>query len=235
MYHSITLGSKNTWDSWHLIPKSRPLVNPPRPKTNYVDIPGGNGQIDLTENLTGKPTYENRTGSWTFIAENGFKPWSELYSEIMAHLHGRAMRATLEDDPSYFYEGRFSVSGWDSGANYSTITIDYNLNPYKWSAHSSTEDWIWDTFNFETGVIKQYSNLSLEEGPVTVDITGREIPAIPVFITSAPGVTMTYGGKTYALSIGHNVFDDIVVNEGTYEFTFQGSGTITLQCRGGVL
>ena len=28
MYHSITIGDKNTWDDWHLIPATRPLFHP---------------------------------------------------------------------------------------------------------------------------------------------------------------------------------------------------------------
>ena len=54
MYHSITIGTKNTWDDWHLIPKSRPLVNPPSVKTNVVDIPGGDGALDLSTALSGR-------------------------------------------------------------------------------------------------------------------------------------------------------------------------------------
>ena len=104
MYHSITIGDKNTWDDWHLIPASRPLFNPPPVKTNYIDIPARDGNMDLTEVLTGKPVYNNRTGSWTFYVENGFKDWTVLYSEIMVYLHGREFRAVLEDDPGYYYE-----------------------------------------------------------------------------------------------------------------------------------
>ena len=72
MYHSITFinsqnKEKNTWDDWYLIPSSRPVFNPPSVKTQYIDIPGANGQIDLTESLTGYPVYKNREGSWNFM------------------------------------------------------------------------------------------------------------------------------------------------------------------------
>ena len=44
MYHSITFDNeKNTWDDWHLIPSSRPLVAPPSIKSNYVDVAGVDG------------------------------------------------------------------------------------------------------------------------------------------------------------------------------------------------
>lgn len=234
MYHSITIGEKNTWEDWRLIPSSRPLVNPPNVKTHFIDIPGGNGSIDLTESLSGKPTYENRRGNWEFIVQNGFKEWSELFSEIMAYLHGRHMKAVLEDDPLYFYEGRFSIDSWKSGQNYSTITIGYNLNPYKWSLIGSTDEWIWDTFNFETGVIKSYRNMGVS-GTLNVDLTGGIIEAVPVITTSTSGMTVTYNGYTYTLSKGHNIIEEIVIGSGEHTLVFTGNGTVTVECRGGRL
>ena len=42
-----------SYDDFGLIQKSAPEVTPPAPKTNYVDVPGANGSIDLSEALTG--------------------------------------------------------------------------------------------------------------------------------------------------------------------------------------
>ena len=140
-YHSITIGDKNTWDDWHLVPSSRPLVAPPPVKTSYVEIAGGDGALDLTESLTNRPTYGMRTGSWEFIVVNKgqlpysgtFSKWCDLYSEIMAYLHGKSLRVILDDEPGYYYTGRLSVSNWTSAPGNSTITINYTLSPYKTS------------------------------------------------------------------------------------------------------
>lgn len=131
MYHSITFGSKNTWNDWHLVPTSRPVFDPPVLKERYIDIPGGDGVIDLTESLTGYPVYQNRTGSLEFIVMNDYWPWQEAYSTICDYLHGQRMKAVLEDDRDYYYEGRFKVSKWKSDKYYSTITIEYSVSPYK--------------------------------------------------------------------------------------------------------
>lgn len=131
MYHSITIGNKNTWDDWHLIPASRPLFNPPKVKTSMATIPCGDGMLDLTTTLSGRPTYNNRTGSWIFFVENGFKKWAVLYSEIMTYLHGQQHTAVLEDDPDYYYEGRFFVNEWKSEKDWSQIVINYNVKPLK--------------------------------------------------------------------------------------------------------
>ena len=48
MYHSVTFGDKNTWDDWRLVPASRPVFNPPAQKVKTLEIPGGDGVIDLS-------------------------------------------------------------------------------------------------------------------------------------------------------------------------------------------
>lgn len=140
MYHSITFGDKNTWDDWRLIPSSRPVFNPPAQKVKTLDIPGGDGLIDLSQALTGYPVYQNRTGSIEFYVMNDFKPWQNAYSDIMDYLHGQTMRAILEDDPEYYYEGRFTINTWKSEKDWSKIVFDYSVAPYKWSIQSSLDE-----------------------------------------------------------------------------------------------
>lgn len=140
MYHSITIGDKNTWGHWHLYPESRPLVVPPKRKTNYVDVPGMNGTLDFSEVLTGYPTYEMREGTWTFYVENGYGEWFERYTEIMNYLQqGKKYQVVLEDDPDHYYEGYLSVNQWQSVKDYSKIAIDYKMFPYKYWAEPSRE------------------------------------------------------------------------------------------------
>ena len=226
MYHSITIGDKNTWDDWHLIPESRPLFNPPSVKFNYVEIPGADGVLDLTTAMTGKPLYNNRNGSWSFIVENGFKDWSELYSEVMAYLHGQRFRAILEDDPDYYYEGRFSVNQWRSDPQWSKIVIDYNVAPYKQYVIGE-ENWLWDTFNFETGIIRYYKNLVVN-GSLNVIVIGDAMDTIPVIISSVSGMKVSAGGKEYTLSRGANRFSGLVIQNGENKLTFNGNGTISI-------
>lgn len=160
MFHSVNYGDKNTWEDWKLVPTSRPLFTPPGLKTKYVDIPGRDGKLDLTEVERGYPLYNNRTGSHEFIVVNDFyepvdnsEEWYVRYSKIMNYLQGKKLRAVLEDDPEYYYEGRFSVNAWKSDKQYSKITINYDVGPYKWSKYRSDNRWEWDPFNFQNGVI----------------------------------------------------------------------------------
>ena len=237
MYHSITFGKndvwKNTWDDWHLIPKTRPVFNPPQIKTHYIEIPGGDGVIDLTESLTGRPTFGNRTGSFEFYVDNDFKDWTHLYSELLAQFHGQQLMAILEDDPKYYYFGRFSVNNWKSDAARSSIVIDYNVDPYKRSLHSSTDDWIWDTFNFETDLAFVYRNIVID-AERTVRIIGGNMPVIPTIVVSTSMVAV-FKGKAYQLNAGENYLNGIVIQNGENAITFKGSGTVEIRFEWGKL
>ena len=46
-------------DDWRLVPASRPVFNPPAQKVKTLEIPGGDGVIDLSQSLTGYPVYQN--------------------------------------------------------------------------------------------------------------------------------------------------------------------------------
>lgn len=238
MYHSIIFDDAiNTWDDWHLIPSTRPVVNPPEVKTNFLDIPGGNGSIDATEALTGYPTYENRTGSWEFYVANGYKDWDVAYSDILNYLHGRRRKAVLEDDLSFYYEGRFSVNEWKSDKIASLITIDYNVYPYKRNIDSTGEDWLWDPFDFETGIINELKALTVD-GSLEVTVINRQehvVPTITVSGTGSNNMTLTFNNKEYSLVPGKNVNGYIVLQPGENTLKFTGNGTVTIDYRGGSL
>lgn len=207
MYHSITFGTKNTWDDWHLVPEEDPLVAPPKLVEKMIAIPGATKMLDLTDAQVGYPQFENRTGTWNFKVLNSYfgdgyayKEPTELMSEIMNYLHGKRMKCILEDDSSFYYYGRFQVASWNQEPNYSTITIDYDLLPFKREIYTTEEDWLWDPFSFKTGVIenKKMVGVKISKGS-TVTITlypddWGSMPVIPKFKTTAS--TMKVAIKT---------------------------------------
>lgn len=240
MYHSVTFGDKNTWEDWRLVPSSRPVFNPPPQKIKTVDIPGGNGLIDLSESLTGYPVYENRTGSMEFIVMNDFKRWHIAYSDILDYLHGQTMRAILEDDPEYFYEGRFTVNQWKSEKDWSRIVIDYSVGPYKWSVLSSIDDWRWDPFNFQTGAILPilFRNLAVttnvKEHRFRSELLGKA-PICPRFLVTS---TAKRGVKARFINHALGIDETKLIPDGTVqipEFVFFGNqgAIISLWCDSG--
>lgn len=150
-FHSIIFTkngvSKNTWNDFHLIPSSRPDIVIPSRAFKYVDIPGRSGSLDLSEYLTGStPTYSDRSGAFEFVVIREYdgqiidnRSWIERKQELMTFFDGSIMNLKLEDNPSYYYIGRVSIEGWQTGESFSTININYRLKPFKYNSTDGQE------------------------------------------------------------------------------------------------
>lgn len=247
---SLKHGSINTWDDWHLIPTSRPVFQQGDVKTLYIDIPGADSKIDVSEALSGYPTYNNREGSLEFIVANGWrKNWATGFSQFANWLHGKVLRIVLDDDPEYFYEGRMKLNEWKSNndGTWSNVTIDYDLKPYKYSTYFSTDKWLWDTFNFETGVTYDCGSKAVN-GETTIIIRNNQMHVIPTFI-----IYNTYDSKWKLELNGNSVEVSLNINDqnkkesvreptlellpgvNTLKVTPISSGTIDIFFRGGSL
>lgn len=235
--NGVTFGSKHSYDDWGLILKSRPVISPPSPKTVYVDIPASDGIIDLTESLTGDVKFENRTITCEFNVLDARNRWSNIYSEILDFLHGQNMRVILDEDPTYYYIGRLKVNEWKSNKKTSTITIEGTVEPYKLEMFSSLEDWEWDSFNFETGIVRDYRNIRVD-GSLNFTIEGRRKSVVPSFIVKSDdgsGLKVKFNGTTYDLVDGTDRVLNIIIKNGTNTLYFTGDGTVSIDYRGGRL
>lgn len=140
----------DAYDTWGLTPASRPKFKKPTLKSHYVDIPGANGDLDLTESLTGAPVYNPIDDSIVFDineyrdSNNHTITWSQRYDEIANFLHGRSCDVVLLDDLTYVkvsgvwtiqsgwhYKGRVTVDDFVPGEVFSQLTLSFHLQPYK--------------------------------------------------------------------------------------------------------
>lgn len=145
MYHSLIFidgaTTKNTWDDWHLIPSSRPNVEQPNPSYKYIDIPGRNGSLDLSTYLTGSVAYSDRSGTLNFYVANEDpetavpfnRDWATFKQTLAQFFSGQTvLKMKLEDDPDYYYKGRFYMKSWSTGDSFSQISIEYRIDPFKY-------------------------------------------------------------------------------------------------------
>ena len=138
MVHSVVIDDHDLYLRWHLVPKSRPYVAPAEMKTQYVEIPGSDFDLDYTESMTGKIQYKPRTGSWEFMMiPDGDSPLMK-YKDIQMYLDGRVRFAILRDYPTFAYKGRFWVSGVKSENMWSSITINYKVDPWAYDSQSKS-------------------------------------------------------------------------------------------------
>ena len=199
----------------------------------FKEIPGRSGDLELTDALTGFPVYKNASMKLTFDFKDGsYDLWLARASELQNKLHGKRMKVVLGND-SFYYEGRISVSTEKINKHYSSVEITINRDPYKLELNSSLEDWLWDEFNFETGIIREYGNLQVN-GTLELVIPGRAMRVIPVFECSEE-MTVSYNGTTYNLLKGKSQSPDLLLGEGDNVLVFKGNGIVSVDYRGGSL
>lgn len=199
-------------------------------QTKTVDILGMNGSLDLSEAVTGYPLYKNATHKLIFDFKDGdYDTWIKRSSSLKGKIHGRRLPVILGSD-QYYYDARISVDTGKINQHYSQIVITLDAKPYKLAIRSSVEDWIWDTFNFEADVIRDYRDINV---PGNIVIIGDVMPAGCVFDCSDEGVTVTYEGISCVLPKGKSTVPDILITEGEHVMTFTGSGTASVEYRGG--
>lgn len=155
--HSVTFTvngvSRNTWTDWGLIPSSRHSEPVNGIWSQKVSIPGINGQEDLVRKYpytavnsysklkaalkndyrdkiqsdSGYDIYQPSNGSLSFIIADQAVSFFKKEQEILNFLHNQVATMMFDDDSSKTYTVRVTVSSFDSGANYSGISIAYSV------------------------------------------------------------------------------------------------------------
>lgn len=233
IHQSVSINGIDMLSTYRMALANRHCVQPPVPKTIYRDIPGADGSLDLSTAAAGRIIYERRTITLNFGCGYPLDRWPEIFSEILCNFHGREGKLIFDDDPMYYYAGRMTVAEYSRVRTLGTFTISVNADPYKYELTASDEDWLWDTFSFEKGVIRDYKELEVD-GSLSVTVPGTQRWVIPE-MTVSTAMTVSYEGKDYELKKGTNKIYGIVIKEGENMLMFTGTGTVTISYRGGVL
>lgn len=206
-------------------------ISMPESDSKTISVPGMDGVIDLTESLTGRVTYKPRVLSFTFDCPDGdMLHWHTYQAIIAGACHGKTMQITLDHDKGYYYVGRVAVSFEKKNLVNSTVTFTITAEPYKYEAIGSAEDWLWDSFNFYTGIIRAYKELAVS-GTRTLTVIGTAKPMVPT-ITCSAAMILTAAGKTYRLAVGTNRDSALPVLPGKQEWIFTGTGNVSIAFRG---
>lgn len=230
----IKIGEKHTFKDWKLIFITAD-IDFPDPKTETIDIPGANGELDFSEVLTGDIVYKNRSISIEFEMIDKFENWRNKISEISNYLHGKKFKIIFDDDPNFYYYGRLTVNDFKSNKSTGTITIEADVEPYKYDLFSSLEDWLWDSFNFETGIVCELKEIKVIKKRQII-IIGRRLKTIPTIeILDTENMVVEFEGNRYNLNRGKQRVLNIEIKEGENILNFYGNGKVSIDYRGGSL
>lgn len=229
--------SKHTLDDWGLYLRGYPIKSPPQPKWLTTDIPGANGEINYTKAFAGRVSYNIRNLHIELLSGANSEKWDSQYSEVLDFLAGKHVHIIFDSDPDYYYDAWTYAVSVAMDRHRQIIVIETRAHPYKLEMQSSLEDWLWDPFNFEDGIIREYKDLEVD-GSLSLTIPARRMEVVPTFIvsdTGGVGLDVTYNGHTYHLSDGENRVVNIDLPEGENVLTFAGNGVVSVGYRGGRL
>lgn len=216
MARGTLFGAVHSSITLHLI-QQNVEVGPAEPKTSLVEIPGGNGSIDLTEALGAGVAYKDRTIKWIFALYPG-EPWASKRSEVSNAINGKRLRIVLDDDPTWYYDGRVSVTDHKSDNRLHQITIEATCAPYKRKLTESSIS----------------AELSTELMGISCAI--GQMPLVPL-ITVAQETVVQYGEYSTTIQAGAHLLPDSLMS-GTQTIKAKvtdGTGTISITWREGSL
>ena len=149
-YYSASV-HKNTWTDWHLVTLTKLLVAPPPFKSNYVNVDGMTGELDLSD--TNGLNYANRRGSWAFKLLPQYD-FDTIRSEVIDFLHGGVFDVTISTDiDECYYHGRITVTDWKHTEQGGYITLSYNFEPFRYDPSTEVNRTINLTSNNKTSSI----------------------------------------------------------------------------------
>ena len=210
MERFFILDKFNTWYNWRLVLTAKEIT-PPEPKTNYVEIDGASGSLDLSEALTGEIVYKDRTISASFWTDEGtYKERETLLRTIVAALHGKKIRIVEPDDPDHYFYGRVTVKSYKNILPYAELTIEATCEPWRYDLYD-TERRIDVNSQIVTNVI----------------INNDGVKTLSPVITVIGSVNIVYNGTKTPLTAGSYKISDIRLRQGCNIVGVSGFGSVT--------
>lgn len=203
-------------------------VEPPTPRTQTIDIPYRDGVLDLTE-VNGKEfiRYNSTTLEITLVDLNYGWHFESKFSKLKRNILGKRKKIIIDNDPSYYYLGRVvSFSDVDKSANSGAIIVTCEIDPFKYSIHSNADNWLWDSFCFETDYIPNGKNIVVS-GELTINFFAGDQTVTPT-ITSNANMTLKLRNEIFSIKSGTQKYRDIFFYPGNNSITLKGNGIVSV-------
>lgn len=200
------------------------VIPPASPKETFVDVPGADGSVDMTE-AHGEVKYADRTGaSFTFFmkpdGDLSEAAWEDKKKEVSNRLNGLRCDIAPDKDPEYYWQGRCKVNEYASNKKLRSIVVGARLAPYK----------------LKRGVTRVSVDLTEEAQEVTLT-NGRKTVCPTIICTGRTTIDLSVGGAIDILDVGegtHKILS-FQLKEGERTITVKGTGTVTFEYQEGDL
>ena len=209
----IQFGTVNTQTHYGLIvaPYEIPM---PLAQTNFVQVPGRDGSLDLTEAFDAI-RFNDRIIYITLYATGEY---DGRVSNFVNAVHGKRLQIIFSKDSTHYYTGRVDVTTITKYDGYCEIALTITAEPYKLDRQETTV-----TVN----------------GNGTAVLTNGRMPLVPL-VTNSEQATLSFqsGGSTVRLNMSpgaHLNAQFYLLSEEVKRVTVESTGTTVFAFRKGAL
>ena len=208
----IKIGDIWSFDDWQLYLAQSPELEAAQPTVIMVNIPAGDGALDMSEALANRPIYNNRLLKFTLIVTQPEREWDEIRRTVENYCNGKRMRIVTPYDPYRYLFGRISsiIMRRDRGMAY--LDFEVQCDPWRYK-HEVTSI----SVSYVGGNVAQHGVLKNERMWV-----------LPTITTDAP-VSITINGVTESIDAGTYKFTSFFLQEGDTPYTIEGPTTANVK------
>lgn len=215
MERYFILDKYNTWYDWKLLLTAKEIQRA-EPKTNYIQLDGVSGSLDLSQALTGEVAFKDRIIKARFWTNEGNRQEREkLLRNITIALHGKKIKVIEPDDLDHYFLGRVKITSENNIIPYLEFTIEITCEPWRYAVSEAKR----------TVVVHNGDNPTY----VIIRNTGYKtlIPELEV----KDSVTIKYDDIATTLMNGTYKIPYIKLKQGVNSIVVSGNGSVTFKYR----
>lgn len=213
----ILFSDYHSFRDWNMILNGN-VITLPEPKVYKISVDGRDGDIDMSEGLTGEIKYNNASAVFTFLLTEGtYSERQTIIDNIVKYVHGKNHKIITDDDIAHYYYGRCKVTDKRNGLAYGTITIECDLEPWRYS------------------VAETIVTVNLTSTAQTISLYNSGVKTLIPELTVVGSATIIFDNHSNSLSDGTYKIVDLRLKTGATPITVSGSGTLKIVYREGSL
>lgn len=204
--------TKNSLADYGLAIGNNNYIGDPIMEEYYVDVPSG-PILDLSDALTGRPTFKQRQINIEVGAIKNRDDWDSELSTFRNLYDGQICKITFDNDTDWYWEGRVRILEFDRVQSLGTFTISMIANAYKQKV---------------TPIVDTYT---LTGTPRQVTMRSFNIPIEPIFKANDENMMVAtwkqgLGQTTYYLTEGVEFKVPALTTETDFRVLVDGSGSV---------
>lgn len=210
----IIINGVDFYHQFHAVLEDYDIASP-EPKIVKVSVPGRNGDLDMSEALTGTIAYNNRQITVRLGLVGRLEERLEKEQKILQLIAGNRVRLTFSHLEGYF-KGRCWVKEIQlDNDSHTTIVLTIDCEPYRYELE------------------KHEISLELSGKDEEVQCKNLQMPTQPIIITTNK-TTIQFQKQSITVQAGDHLLP-FLFTSGENIIKISGSGMVTIQYQRGVL